>query len=250
VKISVITVVRNNPQVAGAVRSALGQKGVRVESLVIDGASTDGTLAALEPLKKRIRLFSGKDKGIYDAMNKGLAKASGDVVGFLNADDIFQDEKVLADVAASFKDRKVQAVYGDLVFVDALDALRVRRFWRSRPYVVGDFTRGWMPAHPTFYARRSAFRKLGGFELDYGLAADYELMLRFLETGGLLSRYVPRIFVRMRSGGASNVSWGAHLRHNRDAWRAARDHGLGVGPFAWFLMRKAGGKLRQFFVRP
>jgi glycosyltransferase involved in cell wall biosynthesis len=249
-RISVITVVKNDPRVAGAVGSVLGQKGVRVESIVADGASTDGTLAALQPFRRRIHLLRGADKGIYDAMNKGLARARGDVVGFLNADDLYQDDQVLADVARAFSEREVQVVFGDLVFVAAADPSRVERYWRSRPYRAHDFERGWMPAHPTFFARRSAFKRLGGFQPRYGLAADYELMLRFLAVHRLPSRHLARILVRMRSGGASTLSLVSHLRHNRAAWRAAKDHRIHVGPLAWFILRKAGGKLLQWVRRP
>lgn len=249
-KISVITVVRNNPQVAEAVASVLAQKGVKVESLVIDGASTDGTLKALKPFRMRARIFSGPDKGIYDAMNKGLAQATGAVVGFLNADDLYQDASVLAEVARVFQDPKIQVAFGDLVFVGADDISRVRRYWRSRPYRAHDFERGWMPAHPTFFARRGAFKRFGGFDLRYGLAADYDLMLRFLAVHQLPSRHIPRVLVRMRTGGASTLSLGAHLRHNRAAWQAAKDRGLMVGPLAWFMLRKAGSKLIQWIRRP
>lgn len=223
-KISIITVVRNNPQVAGALQSVLDQVHPgATESIVIDGASTDGTLAALEPLKGRIaHLVSEPDGGIYEAMNKGLALATGDIVGLLNADDLYQDDHVLARVARAFEDPAVDACYGDLVYVRASDPTRVVRYWRSGPPKPDSFRWGWMPPHPTLFLRREVLERLGPFNLTYRIAADYEFMLRAFVKHRIRAAYVPEVLVRMRAGGASNGSLGNIFKANsecRDAYR-------------------------------
>jgi glycosyltransferase involved in cell wall biosynthesis len=246
---SVVTVVRNAPEVAATVASVLAQKGVDLECLVIDGASTDGTLKALAPFKRRIRLVSEPDKGIYDAMNKGLRRSRGRVVGFLNAGDVFLGDRNLAAVAQAFsKDRALGATFAGLEIADAQG--RVKRYWPAEEYRQGSFARGWMPCHPTFYALRSALVALGGFDTRYRLASDYDLMLRALEPGGLKSKAVPVTLVRMRSGGASQASLGALWRHNREAWTAASEAGVFRSGFASFLARKWGRKVPQLFLRP
>jgi glycosyltransferase involved in cell wall biosynthesis len=246
---SIITVVRNEPLVAETVRSVLAQKGVDLECVVVDGASSDGTLKALAPFKRRIRLISEPDRGIYDAMNKGLKRARGRVVGFLNAGDVFMDGNPLAAVARAFSaDRGLQASFAGLEIADAQG--RLKRWWPAEPYEPGAFTRGWMPCHPTFYALRQRLLQLGGFDTRYSLAADYDLMLRALAVEGLKSRALPVALVRMRSGGASQASFSALWRHNREAWRALSAAGQSRLGFAGFLAGKWGRKLPQLFVKP
>jgi glycosyltransferase involved in cell wall biosynthesis len=220
-----------------------------VESVVVDGASTDATLQALAPLLPRLGHFiSEPDPGIYHAMNKGLDAATGEVVGFLNADDLYEDARVLADVARAFADDPgLMVLYGDLVYTPAGDIHKVLRKWKSRPFVRGAFAKGWMPPHPTFFARRQVFLDCGVFDTRYTVAADFELMLRFLETHGLKSLHLARRMVRMRWGGASNQSAHNVLQANRECWQACRTHGLNPGPFWWFTARKVGSKLGQFF---
>jgi len=246
--LSIITVVRNNPLVAQALESVLSQQGVRVQSIVVDGASTDATLAELEPFKPRLAHFvSEPDKGIYHAMNKGLDAAEGDVVGILNADDVYEDAAVLADVAQAFEqDPALMCLHGDLAYTRANDMAKVLRDWRSRPFAPGAFARGWMPPHPSFFARRQAFIDHGVYDTRYKVAADFELMLRFLESRQLKSRHLARRMVRMRWGGASNQSAASVLLANRECWQACQVHGLKPGPFWWFMARKVGSKLGQW----
>jgi glycosyltransferase involved in cell wall biosynthesis len=246
--LSVVTVVKNNPAVAETVRSVLAQKGLDLESVVIDGASTDATLAALKPFKRRIRLVSEADGGIYSAMNKGLRLAKGRVVGFLNAGDLFVGDHNLAAVAKAFiSDPGLGACFADLEIVDALS--RVKRWWPAQPYS-RPFSTGWTPSHPTFYALRQALLDLGGFDTRYRLAADFDLILRALEVAHLRSTVVPRTLVRMQSGGASQAGWGALWRHNREAWMAARSAGITRASFAVFLADKLGRKIPQLIRRP
>lgn len=249
VKLSVITVVRNEPLVAETVASVLAQKGVDLECVVVDGASTDGTLAALAPFKRRIRLVSEPDRGIYDAMNKGLRRARGRVVGFLNAGDVFVGTGNLAAVAKAFAaDRALGASFAGLEIADGQG--RLKRWWPAEPYRDGAFAGGWMPSHPTFYALRRSLLDLGGFDTRYRLASDYDLMLRALAVAGLPSVALPVTLVRMRSGGASQASLGALWRHNREAWTAGREAGVLRHGFAAFLAGKWGRKIPQIFSRP
>jgi glycosyltransferase len=242
-------VVRNNPEVGGALDSILAQRfGGELELIVIDGASTDGTLAVLKSYRPRLAaLVSEADRGLYDAMNKGLALATGDIVGTLNSDDLYADDGVLDAVARAFGDPAVDAVYGDLVYVRRGDPARVVRTWRSRPYAEGLFERGWMPPHPTFFARREVYAAHGGFDLGYTIAADFELLLRLLAVARIRTLHLPRVLVRMRLGGASNRSAGSILKANLECLRACRSHGLKAPP--WFILRKVASKVPQFFVR-
>jgi glycosyltransferase involved in cell wall biosynthesis len=249
-KISVVTVCYNaGATLEHAIRSVAAQDHAAREHIVVDGGSTDGTAEILRRHAAGLaRGVSEPDRGIYDAMNKGIALATGEVIGFLNADDEYANPAVLGRVAAQFADPAIEACYADLVYVDQKDLQRVVRYWRSRPYEAGLFERGWMPAHPTFYVRRRVYERYGGFDLAYCLQADFELTLRFLAVHRIRSVYVPEIWVRMRTGGATNRSVGNVLRGNAEAWRAARRHGLRVGPL--FVVRKVLSRLPQFFRRP
>jgi glycosyltransferase involved in cell wall biosynthesis len=227
VKITVITVAYNSaPTIPDTLESVARQTYPDIEHLVIDGASSDNTVEIVRAKgNPQIRLISEPDKGIYDAMNKGLTQASGDVIGFLNSDDFYADEKVLTQVAKAFEDPSVDACFADLVYVTT-DNRRVVRYWKSRPFKRGSFAKGWCPAHPTFYVRRSAIEKLGLFDLSYKLAADTEFMMRYLEKGHLKTTYVPRVWVRMRVGGATNVSMKNILSQNREIFQALEKNGV------------------------
>lgn len=206
--ISVITATWNsNSTIAQALHSVLSQTYQAVESVVIDGASTDGTFAVLEAYRPRLgTLISEPDQGIYDALNKGIKHSIGDVVGFLHADDVFENNDVLAKVAEAFQDPTVDAVYGDLVYVRRDDISHVIRYWKSGTYDDVALARGWMPPHPTFYVRRSVYERLGGFDTRYRIAADYDTVLRFLAVDKIHTAYIPEVLVRMRAGGISNRS--------------------------------------------
>lgn len=243
-----ITAVYNRHQTVGqALDSVLSQSYPAVESIVIDGASTDGTLAVLEPYRPRLGvLISERDQGIYDALNKGLTHATGDVVGFLHADDVYEDREVLAKVAVAFRDPSVDAVYGDLVYVRHDDISKVIRYWKSGPYDHAALSRGWMPPHPTFYVRRSVYERLGGFNTRYRIAADYDTVLRFLAVGKIGVAYVPEVLVRMRVGGISNRSLKTIFRKSREDMNVLKLNQ--VGGFIT-LLQKNFYKLSQFWLR-
>jgi glycosyltransferase involved in cell wall biosynthesis len=212
---------------------------------VVDGASTDETLALVSNHhNSNIRLVSEPDKGIYDAMNKGFALATGEVVGFLNSDDFYADSAVIAKIANAFQDPAVDACYADLVYVTQ-DNSRVVRYWKSKPFTKGDFAKGWCPAHPTFYVRKSVIERLGFFDLSYKLAADMEFMMRYLECGQVRAAYIPHVLVRMRLGGATNQSWKNIVYQNKEIFSALRKNGV---PFSrmLFVANKVVSRLWQF----
>ena len=233
--------------VAQALASVQGQTWKQVEHIVIDGASTDGSLPVIEAQRDRLAvLVSEPDRGMYDALNKGIQRATGDVVGFLHSDDLFADEKVLARIAAAFEDPDVEAVYGDLQYVSKDDPDVVVRYWRSGKFSQSRLGWGWMPPHPTLYVRRSVYQRLGGFDLRYRIAADYDTMLRFLGKGKVRAAYIPEVLVKMRLGGASNRSVNNIVRKSWEDYLVLRRNGVGgVGALAWKNMRK----VKQFFVR-
>lgn len=207
-KISVITVAYNSVDtIRDTLISAAQQTFHDVEHLVIDGGSGDGTVSVLSAVNHpRMSWISEPDQGIYDAMNKGLKMAQGDIVGFLNADDVYADEHVLADVARCFEDSSILAMYGDLVYVSGQEMQKVVRYWRSGPFRPRQLQLGWMPPHPTFYVRRNLVDKVGGFDVRLRIASDYDFMLRCLLSAGTRVAYVQRVLVKMRSGGVSNRS--------------------------------------------
>lgn len=245
-KITIVTVCYNAANtIAGTLESVATQSHDDVESIVVDGASTDNTLEIVKRYAATLaHVFSEPDHGVYDAMNKGLALASGEVVGFLNADDVYMHQDVLTKVAMTMADPAIDACYADLIYVGREQTSRVVRRWISREYEPGLFEKGWMPAHPTFFVRKSVYGKLGGFDLRYRLQADFDLALRFMEIHRIQTRYVPEIWVRMRVGGMSNNSIWNVVRGNIEAYSACRTNGLNVLP--WFIITKMLSRIPQF----
>lgn len=249
-KISLITVCYNSAAtLRDTLESVAAQTHPDIEHLIIDGGSLDATLDLVRAHRRHPGLVvSEPDRGIYDAMNKGLALATGEVVGFLNSDDVLADPDVLARIAGAFESSPVEACYGDLVYVSARDTDRIVRYWQSRPYEPGLCRRGWMPAHPTFYVRRRVYERHGGFDESLRIAADFEICLRLLEVQRLPAAYLPTVLVRMRMGGASNASLRNILRANREVSRALRKHGYRGG--WWPILNKLASKLVQLVQRP
>lgn len=244
-KISVVTAVMNGGDTLGrAVDSIRDQTHKDIEHLVQDGGSTDGTLAYLASHgHPGMKLVSAPDGGLYQAINAGIARATGDVVGLLHSDDYLASDDVLGCVAEAFKDPAIDGVYGDLQYVSRDDTNRVIRHWIAGPYTPDKLRRGWMPPHPTMYLRREVFERAGVYDTSYRIAGDYDGMLRWLTSGQVRLAYIPQVMVRMRLGGVSNRSLGQMLRKSREDYRAIRTHGVGgVGT----LVAKNLSKLPQF----
>lgn len=242
--ISVITATLNSATtLVDCLRSVKAQRG-KVEHIVIDGKSEDDTLQLLRA-EKIEKMISEPDKGLYDAINKGIALSTGDVVGVLHSDDLYADGLVLEKVREVFENSNAESCYGDLVYVDRRNTAKVNRYWKSGPFRPDRFYWGWMPPHPTFFVRRSVYERHGGFSLSLGSAADYELMLRFLLKHKVSTTYIPTVLVKMRSGGTSNASlrnrFRAH-RMDRNAWTVN-----GLKPYPWTLYLKPLSKMCQFF---
>ncbi len=247
-RVSIITAVRNSrATLADALDSALAQDHPDKELIVIDGASTDGTLDVVQRYVTRLAyIVSEPDRGIYDALNKGIRLATGDVIGFLHADDRYADDRVLSRIAAALADPGVDACYGDLRYVRQDHPHRVVRHWRAGPYHPRRLVWGWMPPHPTFYARRAIYRRLGGFDTRYRIAADYDCLLRFLGAGRIACAYIPEVLVHMRVGGASNRSLRNLLQKSSEDYQALRCNR--VGGWGTLLMKNLR-KLPQFFSK-
>lgn len=246
-KISIITVCFNSAEtISDTMRSVAMQSYKDVEHIIIDGGSNDGTMeivqaASLSPS----HVISEPDAGIYDAMNKGLTLATGDFIGFLNSDDMLAGPNVVASIAAAAS-TEVDAIYGDLSYVQKNQPNEVIRYWKSGEFSIKKLRYGWMPPHPTFYIRRSTMHELGEFDLQFRIAADYDLMLRFLKNSNPRIKYLSEVLVNMRVGGASNKSLYSMILKSSEDLTAIRNNQIGgIGT----LICKNARKLPQFFLR-
>jgi glycosyltransferase involved in cell wall biosynthesis len=244
-KISLITVVYNaQATIHRCIESVLAQNYTNVEYIVIDGGSTDGTCQIIQRYNPYITIaVSEADNGIYDAMNKGIKLATGDIVGTLNADDFFADNNVLSNVAKTFVQNDTGTVYGNLEYLDPKG--KIIRKWKSGEYKEGLFNWGWMPPHPTFYCKRLLFEKFGAYNLQYGTAADYELMSRFIHLNKVTTSYLDQTMVKMTTGGASNKA----IENRYNAWKfdykAMRKNGV-LFPFLAIVLKPLR-KVVQYF---
>lgn len=247
--LSVVTATFNSERtVADTLRSVTAQRHPQVEHVVVDGASGDGTLDVVRAHAGRVaRLISEPDRGIYDALNKGLRACSGEVVGILHADDVYSHDDVLPRVAAAFADCSVDVVYGDLLYVRRNDMTRTVRYWRAGDFTPARLRNGWMPPHPTVFVRRRVYDRIGLFDDRLRIAADYELMLRLFGGGARMHRYLPEVLVRMRVGGQSNRSLRNVIVKTSEDARAMLRHGL---PLWRTLPLKNLSKVGQFWMRP
>ena len=245
-KISVITVTLNRcDTLRDAIESVLSQT-VKAEHIVVDGGSADGTLELVKSYGDRIaRVVSEPDRGIYDAMNKGIRLASGDVVGILNADDFFPHPEVLKKVNAVFEEKDVDSVYGDLEYVDYAQTEKVVRYWKAGIFEPADFLRGWMLPHPTFFVKKSVYERHGLYMPEFSSAGDYEMMVRLLYKHRISAAYLPEVLVRMRTGGISNRSIWRRLAANAEDRRAWRVNGIKT-PFYTTILKPLR-KIGQFF---
>lgn len=232
--------------IADTLKSIASQSYPHIEHIIIDGGSSDDTPKIVQQYPHVSTFISEKDGGIYDAMNKGIELCNGDIVGILNADDFYANNDIISKVAALFEDELVEAVYGDLVFVDQLQTNKIKRTWISGTYHYSQFYNGWMPPHPTFFVRKSLYEKLGNFNTTLTSAADYELMLRFLLKHKVKPAYLPEIMVHMRQGGKSTASIKNRLIANKEDHLAWKINGLKPRPFT--LILKPLRKIKQFIT--
>jgi len=253
-KISIITAsFRSAATIRDTLESVNAQTYPDIDHVIIDAASKDDTLKIVRDVGKRVvHITCEPDTGIYDAFNKGLRIAKGDVIGILNSDDFYTSPTVIADVMQVFEDPTVDAVYADLVYVDKDDTSRIVRHWKSRPYHDGDFSRAFSPPHPTLFLRRSVYERTGGFNPDFRLAGDYEYMLRAFHTARVRSVYLPEVVVKMRTGGATGGTWKFIKHQNVEILQALESQQVQVFKPAFFLRKvidRVMQRVRARFVR-
>lgn len=248
-RVSIITVSYNSDKtIEDAIKSVLSQTYPDIEYIIVDGGSIDGTIEIVNKHRDKIAKFvSEPDKGIYDAMNKGIKLAAGEIVGILNSDDFYADENAVKKIVEAIEKGKADVCWGDLVYVAKNNTDKIIRFWKSSKYQEGKFRRGWHPPHPTFFVKKHIYEKYGVFNLDLKIAADYELMLRFLEKYKVNSCYIPKILVKMRTGGESNKGVINIIKANLESYRAWQINDLKGGFFAVFL--KPLSKIIQYFKK-
>lgn len=246
-KVSIITVTYNSSEtVEETVKSVIKQTYPNIEYIIVDGGSKDDTLAILDKYKLGIsKRISEKDSGIYDAINKGIELAEGDVIGILHSDDFYIDENVIENYVRTFESNSCDAVYADLFYVERNNTEKITRKWKSGNYKEGSFMYGWMPPHPTFFVRKNLYDRLGKFNLAFKTAADYELMLRFIHKHKIKLAYLPQYTVKMRVGGASNVSLKNRFNANLEDRKAWEINELTPGFLTLYL--KPLRKIFQFF---
>lgn len=229
-RISVVTVVRNNAlQIGDAIESVLSQDYADLEYIVVDGASTDGTIERIKGYPRIHRWISEKDRGMYDALNKGIALASGELIGFLHSDDILSDSGAISRIAARFSASNADCVIGDVAFRNS--AGRIYRHYSARGFRNWHFRLGMMPPHPGFYVRRELYERLGGYSTQWRIAGDFELLLRFLLKNGVSWAHLPSVIVTMRPGGLSTQGPGSNVLLNREILEICRMHGVTTNRF-------------------
>ena len=232
-KISIITTTYNSEaHIADCVRSVNSQTYDNIEHIIIDGASKDNTINIIEETPNRVtKIVSEPDKGIYDAMNKGIRMATGDVIGILNSDDFFTSDDVIETVADAFNNNDIDALYGDVHFVDPDDLNKCVRYYSSAIFKPSLFRFGFMPAHPSFYMKRECYEKHGLYSLDYKIASDYDLLIRYLYTERISYKYLKKDFVTMRTGGVSTENFNSRVTLNREIVKACKKYGIKTNMF-------------------
>jgi len=230
--------------------SVASQSHNNIEHIVIDGASTDGTLSLLNSKKDQLSiLVSESDNGIYDAMNKGIKLAKGNIIGFLNSDDFYANNEVISKVVSEFKkEPSLDACYADLIYVNQLNTSKIVRYFKSSEFKQGLFSKGWCPPHPTFFARRSVYERFGNFDLNFRIASDVELMMRFLEIHKINSRYIPEVWIKMRMGGTTNKNIKNIWAQNQEVISSFDKNGLSVNLIIFFI-NKIFSRFKQFFIK-
>jgi glycosyltransferase involved in cell wall biosynthesis len=249
-KVSIITVVYNGEKtIKDTIKSVMAQNYPDIEHIIIDGASTDGTMAVIQSYSERIaKVVSESDQGIYDAMNKGIKLATGEIVGILNSDDFYASPDVISTVVKQFEVNQCDSVFGDLIFVKPDDLDQVVRYYSSAKFHPNQFAVGWMPAHPTFFVKRWAYERYGLFKTDYQIASDYELLTRFLARHQLSYSYISKVMVKMRAGGVSTKNLRSNWVLNREIVRGCAENGIQTNMMR--VLSKYFTKVFQLVQRP
>jgi len=249
VKVSIITAVLNRVEtIEYCIRSVLSQSYKDIEHIIIDGGSTDGTVDVIKKYKKEISYWVSEfDNGMYDGMNKGIREADGHIVGILNSDDVYAGDDVISIVVGEFTSSEVHSVFGDLVYVKGDNLKKIVRKYSSSRFHPGKLAYGWMPAHPTFFAKREIYGLYGLFKTDYQIAADYELVTRFLWKNRISYRHIPRVLVKMRTGGASTRNLKSNWILNKEILRACSENGISTNIFK--IYSKYPAKILELFNR-
>ncbi|MCW3807697.1 glycosyltransferase family 2 protein [Plebeiibacterium marinum] len=246
--ISIITATYNAEKtIETAIKSVLNQSYPNIEYIIVDGNSSDNTLNIINSYKSKIHhIISEPDKGIYDAINKGIQLASGNIIGVLHADDVFYNEKTLEQIANTFLNEDCDATYGDLQYVNASNIEKIIRYWKSSIFTPKLLKTGWMPPHPTLFVKKEIFEQIGTYNLKYKIAADYDFILRLFSNRSYKFKYIPSVITRMRVGGASNKSIKNIIRKSKEDIDALKQNNIG-GVF--ILIWKNLSKLPQFFKK-
>jgi len=249
-KITIITVCFNSEKtITSTLNSVLNQNFNEIEHIIIDGWSTDKTISITKKYSHIKKIISEPDNGIYDAMNKGIKIATGDIIGFLNSDDFFANNNVLSRVASTFiNNPNLQGCYADLIYTDKKDVSKSIRYWKSNNFVPGLFSKGWCPPHTTFFVKRSIYEKFGNFNLKYSIASDVELMMRFLEVHKIHVCYIPEVWIKMRIGGTTNKNLKNILKQNIEVLNALKSHNLVTNILVFFIYKIISRSL-QFFKK-
>ena len=236
-KITIITVCYNSEKtIKNTLESIESQTFKKIEHIIVDGKSTDNTLSIIKEYSSKRKIISEHDKGIYDAMNKGIKLAEGDIIGFLNSDDFYANNDILSKVANIFKNNaSLDACYADLIYTDQNDLFKNIRYWKSSKFIPGLFSKGWCPPHPTFFVRSSVYKQFGIFNLNYRIASDIELMMRFIEVHKINIRYIPELWIKMRMGGITNNSFKNIFIQNKEILHALNSHNLSNNLISFFF---------------
>ncbi|MHC4109877.1 MAG: glycosyltransferase family 2 protein [Planctomycetota bacterium] len=247
--VSIITVCFNSAEtIEDTIRSVLSQDYRDIEYIIVDGGSTDSTLDILTKYRTKLSTcISEPDNGIYEAMNKGIKSSTGDIIATLNGDDVYTDQTIIGQIVEFMQSNSLDAAYGDLVYIDKYSNDHITRFWKPGEYKKGAFSYGWVLPHPTFFCRKNIFERFGYFNDKLQVAADFELMLRFVEKHQIKIGYLPKVIVKMRKGGRANVLRGI-IRGNLEIIRSFRRNSVHLSP--WFFLYRPIAKIRQLFARP
>lgn len=249
-KLSIITATFNSElTIKTCLDSVICQDYSNIEFLIIDGQSSDNTLSIVKDYQKKfsyIKLVSEKDYGIYDALNKGIRLAKGQIIGFVHSDDMLANNHIISDLVNQLQKAQLDGIYGDLQYVDKINIHKVIRLWKSCEFMPGLLEKGWMPPHPTLFLKKEIYEKFGVFDLKYKIAADYDFMLRVLKDNSLKFGYLPKVITNMRTGGASNRNFKNIIQKTKEDYKAIRSNQIGS---IFSILRKNTSKIKQFIFK-